>query len=65
MENIARMGGAEAPFELILEYVGGPTPSGPVWYRILTWRAVSRAVSLAWMQYNRDVETVGPNKGCE
>ena len=63
MDRVAQLGGAHAPFEQILQYVGGEAPDGPVWYRIRTWRALCRAVSLAWMQYNRDVETVGPNKG--
>ena len=64
MERVARLGGAEGPFELILEYVGGREPHGEIWQWIRSWRALCRALSLAWMQYNRDVETVGPNKGC-
>ena len=64
MERVAQLGGANAPFELILEYVGGPTPSGREWQYIRSWRALCHAVSLAWMQYQRDVETVGPNAGC-
>ena len=63
MERVASVGGADGPFELILEFVGGPMPHGDVWQRIRQWRYLSRAISLAWMQYNRDIESVGPNQG--
>ena len=63
MDTVAKLGGADGPFELILEYVGGMMPSGSVWMYIRSWRALCREVSLAWMQYNRDIETVGPYKG--
>ena len=63
MEKVAGVGGAEGPFELILEFIGGRYPQGEPWNYIRSWRWLSRAVSLAWMQYNRDIETIGPNKG--
>ena len=65
MECVAALGGADAPFEMIFAFVGGEAPQGPVWSLMRTWRAISRTISLAWMQYNRDVETVGPNIGRE
>ena len=63
METVARMGGAHAPYERIMDFVGGRFPSGLHWQYIKSWRAVCRTLSLAFMQYNRDIETVGPNKG--
>jgi len=63
MERIAQLGGADGPFEMILQFVGGRMPAGATWNRIREWRALSRTISLAWMQYNRDTETVGPNAG--
>ena len=63
MDKVAKLGGAEGAFELILEFVGGRMPSGDTWNYIRSWRALCREVSLAWMQYNRDIESVGPYKG--
>ena len=65
MERVAQLGGADGPFEMILEFVGGRMPEGETWSRIRTWRALSRTISLAWMQYNRGEETVGPNAGMQ
>ena len=66
MERVAELGGANGPFEMIFQYVVGYAPMPDrEWYLVRTWRAISRCVSLAWMQYNRDVETVGPNAGRE
>jgi hypothetical protein len=63
MEQVARLGGADGPLEMILEFVGGRMPSGEPWNYIRSWRALSREFSFAWMEYNRSSETVGPNKG--
>ena len=64
MEQVAALGGLYSPFENIIEFVVGQNALlGPAWSLARTWRAISRGVSLAWMQYNCEVETVGPNKG--
>ena len=63
MDRVAALGGGDGPFEMIFEFVGGRAPSGHTWGLMRTWRAISRTFSLAWMQYNRDVETVGLNAG--
>ena len=40
LEDVAKCGGADGPFELILEYVGGRMPHGLVWNYIRSWRAL-------------------------
>ena len=62
MLPVARLGGADGPLEMIMEFVGGRAPHGPVWNQMRSWRWLCREFSLAWMQYNRCFETVGPNK---
>jgi len=58
MEAVASLGGAEGPFEMILDSIGGPMPSGQTWQRMRSWGSISRTISRAWMEYNRDIETL-------
>ena len=62
MERVARLGGAHAPFEIILQYVGGRMPGGPdgspaeaVWQRMRSWMVLSQTWFHAWLQYQRDI----------
>ena len=60
-EDICALGGADAPFEQILEYVGGRIPGGEpgtmaerTWQRMRSWIVTSRAFFLAWREYQRE-----------
>ena len=60
-EDICAIGGADAPFEQILEYVGGRMPGGApgtmaerTWQRMRSWMVISHAFFAAWQQYQRE-----------
>ena len=61
VQDILALGGAEAPYEQVLEYIGGRMPGGPegseeenTWLRMRSWCAISRSWLLAFRQYNRE-----------
>ena len=67
IEDVCTLGGADTPYELILEYVGGRVPGGApgtpeqsIWLRMRSWMLVSRRWLVAWRQYQR--ELWGPRK---
>ena len=55
--------GYSGPLKVILDFAYGEMPDGSEWNWCRQVRIVSMTFSLAWMQYNLDTETVGPNRG--
>ena len=59
--DVCAAGGADGPYELILEYVGGRMPGGPprsqaerTWQRMRSWVVLCRVWLTAWRQYQRE-----------
>ena len=66
MDQVALLGGACGPFEMIYEFVGGRMPGGNgdegcpdarevLWRQMRAWQAIARFWRLAFLQYNRDI----------
>jgi hypothetical protein len=60
--RVCALGGADGPYELILEYVGGPMPGGPagsddeqIWQRMRSWMLLSREWFRSWLEYQREL----------
>ena len=56
--DICALGGAEGPYEQILEFVGGRMPGGApgsdaenTWQRMRSWMVMCRQWFAAWQQY--------------
>ena len=61
LSDVLALGGADGPYEMVLEYVGGRMPGGPpgsiderVWQQMRSWMVASRAWFAAWQQYQRE-----------
>ena len=59
--DVCALGGAEGPYETILQFVGGRVPGGApgssaelTWQRMRSWVVMCRAWLLAWRQYKRE-----------
>ena len=59
MLTICDLGGANAPYEQILEYVGGRMPGGypgsPHRERIRSWMVICKDWFHAFKEYNREI----------
>ena len=60
ISDVCACGGAEGPYEQILEFVGGRCPGGApgtegdrIWQRMLSWRFLCLSWHLVWKQYQR------------
>jgi len=57
IHDIFEIGGAEGPFEMIMEGCVGPLPDMvPAWYQCMSWQAVCKGWQYAFWEYNRDID---------